>query len=167
MPKSDQGVTLDRYMLIPRTLIFLTRGSKVLLIKGAPTKRLWANLYNGIGGHIERGEDPLSAARRELIEETGLQGRNLRMVGSVVIDTGDQFGITLFVFRGEAGDVELVPSPEGQLEWIDIDRLGDYPLVEDLKVLIPRVLSMRPQDAPFSARYYYDEQDQIHIVFGI
>jgi len=72
MPVTDQGLNQDRYMLIPRTLIFLTRGDKILLIKGAANKRLWANLYNGIGGHIEPGEDILSAARRELKEETNL-----------------------------------------------------------------------------------------------
>ena len=66
MPSSDQGVTHDRYTLIPRTLIFLTRGERVLLLKGAPHKRLWANRYNGVGGHIERGEDVLTSARREL-----------------------------------------------------------------------------------------------------
>ncbi|MDP3183744.1 MAG: NUDIX domain-containing protein, partial [Anaerolineales bacterium] len=66
MPASEQGVSRDRYMLIPRTLIFLRRGDSVLLIKGAPHKRLWANKYNGVGGHLERGEDVLSAARREL-----------------------------------------------------------------------------------------------------
>ena len=72
MPASDQGIRRDRYMLIPRTLIFLRRGESVLLIRGAPNKPLWANKYNGVGGHIERGEDALSAARRELREETGL-----------------------------------------------------------------------------------------------
>jgi len=55
MPQSDQGVTRDRYMLIPRTIIFLRRGDFCLLIKGAPTKRLWAGKYNGVGGHVERG----------------------------------------------------------------------------------------------------------------
>ena len=72
MPSSDQGISTDRYMLIPRVLIFLTRGDTVLLLKGAPTKRLWANQYNGIGGHVERGEDVLSAARRELMEEVAI-----------------------------------------------------------------------------------------------
>ncbi len=73
MPASDQGVHNDRYQVIPRSLIFVRRGEQVLLLKGAAHKRLWANLYNGIGGHIERGEDALSAARRELAEESGLQ----------------------------------------------------------------------------------------------
>ena len=56
MPQSDQGVTNDRYMVIPRTAIFLRRGDSFLLLKGAPAKRLWANKYNGLGGHLERGE---------------------------------------------------------------------------------------------------------------
>ena len=46
MPQSDQGITKDRYTVIPRTAIFLWRGDFVLLLKGAPTKRLWANKYN-------------------------------------------------------------------------------------------------------------------------
>ena len=49
MPANDQGVNLERYMLVPRTLIFLTRGDQVLLLKGAADKRLWAGLYN-VGG---------------------------------------------------------------------------------------------------------------------
>ena len=53
MPSSDQGLTNDRYTLIPRVLVFLTRGDTVLLLKGAPTKRLWAGKYNGVGGHVD------------------------------------------------------------------------------------------------------------------
>ncbi len=149
MPKSDQGVTYDRYMVIPRTLIFVTRNDRVLLIKGEPTKRLWANQYNGIGGHIEPGEDTLSAARRELREETGLQHVDLRLVGTIFIDTSQPVGITLFVYTGVYTGGELIPSSEGPLEWIPTADLDLYPLVEDLRTLLPRVLSMSPTDPPF------------------
>lgn len=166
MPVSDQGANLPRYTVIPRTLVFLTRGQTVLLIKGAPTKRLWANLFNGIGGHIEPGEDALSAARRELLEETGLQVSSLRLAGVVLVDTRQTPGICIFVVTGEYEGGELIPSDEGTLEWVNTHQLADYPLVEDLPVLIARIVNARPGDAPFAAHYAYDESDRLVIRFG-
>jgi 8-oxo-dGTP diphosphatase len=168
MPKSEQGVSAERYTIIPRTLIFITRDASVLLIKGAPDKRLWANKYNGIGGHIERGEDVCSAARRELNEETGLSRVDLRLIGTVMIDAGEQIGIGLFVFLGvlKNHNEALHSSAEGALEWVPFDRLEDYPLVEDLPTLLPRIQQMRAGDPPFSARYFYNAKDEMQIRFG-
>ena len=72
MGRKDQGLQSrrDRYQAVPRVLIFLRNRDDVLLLKGAPDKRIWANKYNGVGGHIESDEDVISAARREVTEET-------------------------------------------------------------------------------------------------
>lgn len=166
MPASDQGVTQDRYKLIPRTLVFITRGEQVLLLKGAADKCLWAGLYNGIGGHIEQGEDALSAARRELLEETSLPGDSLWLCGTLLVDTGQQTGIAIYIYRGEMPFGEPLPSPEGSLEWVPLSSYQNLPLVEDLPILLPRVLATQPGTPPFSARSYYDSQERLQIKFS-
>jgi 8-oxo-dGTP diphosphatase len=166
MPISDQGLTVDRYTLIPRTLIFLNKEDNFLLIKGSPKKRLWANLYNGIGGHVERGEDLLSAAQREIVEETGLIPIDLWLCGMVTIDTETNPGIGIFIFRGEAQDVELKNSLEGTLTWISMDQIFTLPLVEDLYTLLPKIFKFYKGAPPFSALYTYDQNGGLHIKFA-
>lgn len=172
MPASDQGVQVNRYQLIPRTLIFLTHADKVLLLRGAPDKKIWANLYNGLGGHVEQGEDILNAARRELFEECGLRFDDLWLVGVISVDTGLNPGIAVFVFRGDLGAAypSEIPlsnkSKEGFLEWVSIERINELPLVEDLPILIPKVLSVKREAAPFIARYFYDLQEKLIVEFA-
>lgn len=165
MPKSDQGVSKNRYQLIPRTLIFLTKGDEVLLLKGAPTKRIWANLYNGIGGHVERGEDVLTAAERELAEETGLVSSGLSLCATLIVDASEEAGVGIYVFKGEYESGTLAPSAEGLLEWRRIEDLAGLPLVEDLAVLLPKILAIKPGEPPISARSYYDQQEKLQVVF--
>ena len=70
------------------------------MLAGNPSKNVWASKYNGIGGHVERGEDIFSAAKRELLEESGYQADDLWLSAIVTIDIREPGGILLFVFRG-------------------------------------------------------------------
>lgn len=149
MRPKDQLSDSKSYTVVPRTLIFLTRGTQVLLLKGAPDKRLWAGKYNGIGGHLEPGETPYRSALRELKEETGLDidALTLRAIVHVTLpeDPGrDRSGVILFVFVGKAQDWDLESSPEGVPVWVERAELASLPLVEDLPELLPRVLEPGP-----------------------
>lgn len=116
------------------------------MLKGAADKRLWANRFNGIGGHVEAGEDLLSAACRELAEESSIRGADLRLRGAINIFVGEEGGapkgVMVFLFTGDVtSDVPLEGSAEGSLAWLPLSHLADYPLVDDLYALIPRLFA--------------------------
>src|SRR5512143_1582242 len=120
MPVADQGAALsqNRYHWVPRVLCFVTSGPEVLLLRGAPGKRLWAGKFNGLGGHVERGETVHAAARREIREEAGVEVSRLRLRGVITVETGEAAGIGLYVFTAEAASPSVVPSDEGTLHWV-------------------------------------------------
>ena len=149
----------NRYLMVPRTLIFLRNEDKILLIKGSPDKKIWPGLYNGIGGHIERGENLISAAERELLEETGIAGVDLSLRGIIFIDVNQNNGITLYIFEGFVESKTIKNGPEGEIEWINTEEIHNYPLVEDLYELIPRIISN--EDKTIIGRYYYENENLI------
>ncbi len=167
MGKADQGVDLagsGRYQLVPRTLCFVFYQGALLLLRGASEKRLWAGLYNGIGGHVERGEDVASAAQREIREETGLEVEQLRLVGVITIEVGTEQGIGLYIFSAEAHCRETSSSAEGDLAWFRVSALPpEEEMVSDLPTLLRQVMAQSVSDSPFSAQYSYDAQDNLII----
>ena len=174
MQASEQGVGANsvgkagRYQVVPRTLIFVTSinpatgGEEMLLIKGAPGKRLWANKFNGIGGHIEPGEDFLTAAQRELAEETGLVDAVLALRGLINIavqpDGDAPSGVGVLVFTGHTTSREIVASDEGGLHWVPVGDLASLPLVDDLYQLLPL---LRSSQAIIYGHYQPDESGEM------
>jgi 8-oxo-dGTP diphosphatase len=162
MGAEGQGATAThgRWLVIPRTLCFVVSGEEILLMKRAPHKRVFPNQYNGLGGHLERDEDPYSGAKREILEESGIDVDTLNLVAIHHIDTADANGILLFVFVGTTTQTQVVSDgAEGTLEWVKIDSLANYDLVEDLPMILPRYLQIPAQ--PHFVHVSYDAQDQI------
>jgi len=164
--KKEQGIEGGglNYRSIPRVLVFLQNESDVLLIKGSPYKRIWPNQYNGVGGHVKSGEDILSAARREVLEETGLFPSSLNLKAVVNIDAGDpSLGILMFVFTGWTSQRITRPSDEGDLHWVSTYELDKYNLVEDLDWLLPRIFESKQDEAPLYLSYKYNDDDELLI----
>jgi 8-oxo-dGTP diphosphatase len=169
MSREDQGVfqSRGRYQVLPRVLCFVTHGDEVLLLRGAPRKRLWTGLYNGVGGHLEHSEDIRSAVLREVKEETGLNVDEIRLRGVVHVDVDDPtLGVLFFVFTATAPGKQLVSTHEGSLEWFNAQDLPFAEMVEDLPVILPMVLAMGPTAPPFFAAYSYDASNRLVISFS-
>lgn len=163
---ADPKTTAGRWQVIPRTLSFVTYGDYILLMHRGTHKRIFPGHFNGLGGHIERGEEPLKSAIREINEESGLDVVNVRYCGTTHIDVGTGTGIMLFIFTAEATTKDVIESDEGTLEWLHLPSLLEEfagstqrPFVEDLPILLPLIFG--GGTLPFFAHVSYDEYDQI------
>src|SRR3989344_559293 len=116
-------IDLTSRSINPFTLIYLINEDKVLLMKRNPSKKLLASKLVGLGGKVEKGESILASAKREFLEETGLELLNPIFKGTYTWIDNNFIGIShLIVSKNYTGKL-LEESPEGTLAWYDIDDL--------------------------------------------
>ena len=118
----------------------LWRGDRVLLVKRAvaPNAGTWAMP----GGLVELGETLEDAARREVLEETGLAARALSFLRFHEIILRDRDGgverhFVLAFFAGHAPDGEARCGDDAaDLRWCDENDLTTLPLTGNTRALV-------------------------------
>ena len=98
----------------------------------------------GVGGKFEEGESPEECMLREVLEETGLTLTAWRYRG-IVTFVSDEWGgeyMHLFTADGYAGQIRS--CDEGELEWIEKQRLLSLPIWEGDKIFLRLLDSEQP-----------------------
>ena len=98
----------------------------------------------GVGGKFEEGESPEECMLREVQEETGLTLTAWRYRG-IVTFVSDEWGgeyMHLFTADGYAGQIRS--CDEGELEWIEKQRLLSLPIWEGDKIFLRLLDSEQP-----------------------
>ena len=104
--------------------------------------------YNGLGGKLEPSEDVVSGMRREVREEAGIECDRLVLRGTISWPGfgkhgEDWFG---FLFRIDAWHGEpFAANPEGDLVWVDVDRIAELPLWEGDRHFLPLMFEQTSQ----------------------
>ena len=99
----------------------------------------------GIGGKFEPGESPEDCAVREVREETGLTMRSWSYRG-IVTFVSDEWGTEyMHLFHSTDFSGELRDCDEGELEWVDKERLLTLPIWEGDRIF----LRLLDSDIPF------------------
>ena len=132
------------------TLIFVQRGSQVLLIEKKTGHG--AGRINGPGGKIEPDETPLRCALRELQEEVGLSARSAQLAATirfVELDGPQWFG---YIFRAQNFDGNAIETAEAKPRWHNKQALPLKDMWPDDALWLPRVLDGECLDAEFLFR---------------
>src|SRR3989338_2352388 len=118
-------------------LLILRRSDKVKTMKG-----LWA----GISGIIEKNETPLTRAKIEIYEETGISEDKIRFIKAAEklrVNSpqyeNNEWEIFPFLFEAKSPDVKL-NWENSEYTWITIDELKNYDTVHSLEKVLQNLL---------------------------
>jgi len=98
---------------------------KVLLLKRNSDQHC-GDLWSFPGGKIEVGETPKVAAKRELQEETGLEGCDWKFLGDSTFEYPDRL-LHFLLFSCLCDNIESLVSESTHL-WVEFDQLSNYPM---------------------------------------
>ena len=114
----------------------------------------------GVGGHVEHGETIDEAAIREVKEETGLDVLSLFCSGEVLF-INDDYEEMMYVYEITDFQGTLIDCNEGELKWIPIKDIYNYPMWEGDKCFLPSLINHQPY---FKMTLRYKNKDFVGVI---
>lgn len=141
------------------THCYLEKDGKYLMLHRISKKNdVNKDKWIGVGGHFEADESPDECLLREVKEETGYTLTSYRFRGIVTFISGGGVTEYMSLFTADGFEGEPIPCDEGELEWVDIDKLETLNLWEGDKIF----LRLLKEDAEFfSLKLVYDGGDRL------
>ena len=124
----------------------VVRGGRVLLGRRTSTVR-FARMWDAFGGHLEPGESPEEALRRELGEELGIRVTRAESLGpydDVDPTSEETFHHTLFLVTAWEGEPRIANDEHSEIRWFRPAEVEDLDLMPSLKTAIRERVAANP-----------------------
>lgn len=120
------------YHRIARVILKNSKGEILMQRRGENDKDMGHRWDQSAAGHVDEGEESLTAAYRELEEEIGIKGIELTHVGTFQTEniniekneTVRRFN-DLYIAKYDGNDFKLNPREVAEIKWMNIDDLID------------------------------------------
>lgn len=141
------------------TLCYIEKDGKYLMLhRTVKENDVNKDKWIGVGGHFERDESPEECLLREVKEETGYTLTSYQFRGLVTFISGNGVTEYMSLFTADGFEGEQLACDEGELEWIEKDKVLSLNIWEGDKVFF-RLLAERKEF--FSLKLVYDGQDNL------
>lgn len=124
--------------------VAVIKDGKILIVRRVAGDS-WGGYYEIPGGGVDEGETFEQAALRELLEETGLEVKEIMaMTGGLDYQTSTKPKVRQlnFVVRApQEVEVKLDPNEHDHHLWITAEELGDYPITGQMRECIRAIFN--------------------------
>jgi len=129
------------------TLCYIEKNGRYLMLhRTKKEKDINKDKWIGVGGKFEDKESPEECAKREVKEETGLTLKSLKLRSVVTYVSNEWETEYMYVFTSDEFEGKLIECNEGDLEWVDKDKVMDLKTWEGDRIFLERILK---NDYPF------------------
>ena len=147
--------------IIDTTMIYLKRDdSYLLLFRNKKKNDINEGKWIGVGGRREIGETIDECAIRETKEETGLDVHSLSCCGEVLF-VDENFKIMMYIYEITDFSGELIECDEGDLKWVPIKDIYNYPMWEGDKAFLPHLIEHKGY---FKMEVRYHNKDLVGVI---
>ncbi len=125
---------------------FIKDEQKILILKRSDKVKTMRGLWAGVSGIIEKNETPLTRAKIEIFEETGISEDKIKLIKSaeklrVNSPQYENHEWEIFPFLFEAKNPEVKLNWENsEYLWIRVDELKNYNSVPSLEKVLLNLL---------------------------
>lgn len=132
--------------MINCVLCYIEKDGKYLMLN-RNKKKNDVNLgkWIGVGGKFENGESPDECLLREVKEETGYTLTSYRFRGVVTFVSDIAPTEYMFLYTADGFEGEMIECDEGELHWIDKEKIFSLPLWEGDRVFLKYLFENREQ----------------------
>ena len=121
--------------MLNTTLCYIEKDNKYLMLhRVKKVNDLNHDKWVGIGGKFLENETPDECLLREVKEETGLTLTDYRLRGVITFLSDKWEGEYMYLYTASAFTGNMTECDEGNLEWVDIDKVSELPIWEGDKL---------------------------------